>query len=343
MKLRFYGTRGSISSSSADWRKFYTHEFGGNTTSAVVELPDSKKLYFLDAGNGIMPAGDSLLEKVNDFKEGKGELSIYLTHVHWDHIQGFPFFRPAYRKGNVITVYGNPNHIDTLNDAISGSNPVLITEYAFQKQMSDFVFPIRLNQLPNKIQFKEVEDMQLTDRYKLCHQKLFHPQGVYSYKFIDMETNKALVFATDTELDCMTQEFGEKERKTMEWVGDCDIVIHEGQYTEGEYIGKDPIKYEDVAVCRSGWGHSVPKKVVDILLATLEQKAPKTLYITHHDPKHDDAFLRQMEAETKKYAIERLHDLKRHESDLSVRFAREGDVVELDSNINITKYHFLGA
>jgi hypothetical protein len=128
----------------------------------------------------------------------------------------------------------------------------------------------------------------------------------------------------------------------MEWVGDCDVVIHEGQYTEGEYSGSEATPYEDASICKAGWGHSVPKKVVEVLLATLEQKAPKQLYVTHHDPKHDDAFLRKLEAETQEYAAKRLRELGRNESDLIVRFAREGDEVGLDPTYARPDYHFLG-
>ena len=129
MEVKLYGVRGSIPTPST--QNFNTTKYGGNTTSLLVSLDNSDK-YIFDAGSGIRNLGNELL--ATEFGKGKGSAKIFLSHVHWDHIQGFPFFVPAYIKGNKFDIYGEKKHQKTLEETLEG-----------QQQYPNF--PITLEQM----------------------------------------------------------------------------------------------------------------------------------------------------------------------------------------------------
>ncbi|MFN7971683.1 MAG: MBL fold metallo-hydrolase [Acidobacteriota bacterium] len=246
MRIKFWGTRGSIPICEAD-----SIRYGGNTTCVEVRTSDGE-LIVLDAGTGIRKLGLSLLEDPT-FKH-KG--SIFITHTHWDHIQGFPFFTPAFMAKNHFVFYGQFKLYGRLEDSLKG-------------QMEHIYFPVRLRDMGSRLEFVEIieEEVQIGSA-RVVSRHLNHPQGVLGYRIEDGDN--VFVFCTDTEhyLDRI-------DPKVVELAKGADVLVYDSQYTEEEYPQK------------IGWGHSTWRAGVDIARAA----DAKQLVLTHHDPQHNDAFI----------------------------------------------------
>jgi phosphoribosyl 1,2-cyclic phosphodiesterase len=174
MKIRFWGVRGSIASPGPD-----TAAVGGNTS--CIEVTCGKTRIALDAGTGLRGLGNELIMKQED-----PSLTLLLSHYHWDHIQGLPFFVPIYMKSTNLTIVG-------------GSNGIMSVREALQHQMSAPVFPLRLDEVGAKIATREVGMGESFDvgeaRVRVARGN--HPGGVIAYR-IEHE-GKSIVYATDTE------------------------------------------------------------------------------------------------------------------------------------------------
>jgi len=259
MKITFYGTRGSIPVCDPAFVKF-----GGNTTSLLFEFDDGN-LLICDAGTGIRQIGKDLLARKEKIKNQ--ELIIAFTHFHWDHIQGFPFFRPAYDPDFHIVIYsmGKDRRLQDI--------PSL-----FKTQMQSSYFPVPLEKMGARFSFEYMKEEELMWRGKqvrvLKHQ---HPGDAYSFRF-DLENGKSFVFCTDIEHGAQI------DPRIVELARDADVLVHDAQYTEEEL--KD----------RRGWGHSSWEQAVEVA----QRANVKNLYLTHHDPDHDDDFLMNMEAKCQK-------------------------------------------
>ena len=174
MNIRFWGTRGSIASPGKS-----TVKYGGNTS--CVELRTGKQILIFDAGTGIRELGNQLLK---EFKSQPTILHLFISHTHWDHIQGFPFFMPAYSKNFQINVYGPPARDKSLKDL-------------FKFQMDSEYFPVPLGDLNAQIIMQEVRepfrigDLQITSFY------MNHPAMTLAYKIFDGE--KTFIYASDNE------------------------------------------------------------------------------------------------------------------------------------------------
>ncbi|MBI4860457.1 MAG: MBL fold metallo-hydrolase [Candidatus Riflebacteria bacterium] len=249
MKLKFWGTRGSIPTPQPDRMKY-----GGDTP--CVELRSSRgDVIILDAGTGIRRLGQELMKNKPDNRE----ITILLSHTHWDHIQGFPFFIPIYDRSFRFKIIG-PLRMNSK------------MEMRLQVQMSDLFFPVNLSALEETMQFIEiVEDPFLAGSVKIAPRNLCHPLGCFGYRIT--EGNTSVVYATDTEHTpgVISEDLAYLGR-------DADLLIYDAHFTDSEFP-----KFV-------GWGHSTWQEGVRLCKALNIKK----LILFHHDPNHDDAFLDQV-------------------------------------------------
>jgi len=261
----------------APWEKGL---IGGNTSCVYVRI-NGKHIIF-DAGSGIRRLGDLLMRQ--EFGEGKGEVHIFMSHTHWDHIQGFPFFTPAFISGNTIIFYGPHN---TLEQRISN-------------QQEDEYFPVPFSALSANIDFIQLrkgESFNL-DGITISNQMLNHPGGSFGYR-LDFN-GKSVVYATDSEYKNVDLT---KLASIQQFFHETDLLIFDAQYTLAESIEKE------------NWGHSTSIRGVDIALSA----AIKHLVLFHHDPNYSDSKLIAILND----AIEYLHS-KKQLHDLQISLAAEG-------------------
>jgi CheY-like chemotaxis protein len=261
MRVRFWGTRGSIAKPGPS-----TVRYGGNTSCVEVRAPDGT-LIVLDCGTGAHGLGQALMASGEPVR---GHLLI--SHTHWDHIQGFPFFAPLFVPGNEWDVY-----------APSGLGRRL--EVTLAGQMEYTYFPVTLEQLGATIRYHEITEgvfdlgsVHITARY------LNHPALALGYR---LEVGGVtLVYATDHEPHAPPggAARGEpvhlEDQRHREFLADADVVIHDTQYTLEEYAQK------------VGWGHSPAEHVVDAVAAV----GVGRLALYHHDPLRDDESLDRLVA-----------------------------------------------
>ena len=256
MKIKFYGTRGSIPVCNQEFL-----EFGGNTT-AVKITRDNGRISILDAGTGIRQLGIDLVK--NGFHQK--ELFIGFTHFHWDHIQGFPFFGPAYDTNMVINIL-----------AMGKDRGITNLEGIFKGQMKPEYFPVPLQSMGAKFNFLKLEQNELNiNGAKVRVIKQNHPGGSFGYRMED--NGKSFVFCTDLEHgDSVLPEI-------VDFCKNADLLVHEAQYTPEQLMA------------HQGWGHSSFDQAIEVA----ERAGVKKLAITHHDPEHNDAFLTKLEKECQK-------------------------------------------
>ncbi|MDF1563256.1 MAG: MBL fold metallo-hydrolase [Deltaproteobacteria bacterium] len=271
MKIRFWGVRGSVASSGPATRKI-----GGNTTCVEVESQGERLI--LDAGTGVRALGDHLLEAARQGdRRVPIEASFLFTHLHWDHIQGFPFFAPAYVPGTELTLYGP-------SEAAGGSEEPMDLRGALARQMEAPNFPVPLEAMGADKRFRDLDD---GDRlalgpFEILTRRLEHPQGCLGYR-IEAEGH-SVCFATDTE----HRADGELDEALLQLARGVDLLIYDAQYTPDEYEGT-------FGPSRRGWGHSTHEAAARIARAC----GAKTLALFHHDPTHDDAFVARMERDAR--------------------------------------------
>ena len=255
IELKFYGTRGSIPVAHKDYL-----EFGGNTTCMRIRIPELNRVGVLDAGTGIRQLG---MELVKSGHMQDDWLMIGFTHFHWDHIQGFPFFLPAYQKGQKI-------HILAMGKE---GTPKSIQEI-FETQMKAEFFPIQLAHMAADFKFlvPNPEGSELNNT-RVDTLLLNHPGGSYGFKWT--RNGRSIVVCTDVE------HADGIDPGVVEFARGADLLIHDGQYTQEE------------CDARPGWGHSSYLEAIEVA----QRAEVKQLVITHHDPNHDDEFLRAIEKE----------------------------------------------
>jgi phosphoribosyl 1,2-cyclic phosphodiesterase len=218
----------------------------------------------LDAGTGIRELGK---EMAKDPELGiTRECYIAFSHFHWDHIQGLPFFTPAYDERRTFTI-----------SAIGRGRYGKDLRSIFETQMQEEFFPVNFSGLGATMNFLQTpEDHFKVENAAVQVVKHNHPGGAYSYRFQDTE-GKVMVVCTDI-------EHGDAlDPRIVELARDADVLIHEGQYTPEELI------------THRGWGHSSWVQAVEVA----EQARVKQLVITHHDPDHNDEFLLDIERKCK--------------------------------------------
>lgn len=244
VRLKFWGVRGSTPTPQIENLKF-----GGNTPCLEIRNGDNECVIF-DAGSGIRALGQTLIQESGG---APIRARIFLTHFHWDHIQGIPFFAP---------LYGPNNHISFL--AGSSGRPLRET---LEGQMAKPYFPIDFSQVAAERDFHQIEERGVVriGGLSVCPFPLNHPQGASGYR---IECNGvSIVYATDYE-----HGVAESDATLCEYSQNADILICDSQYT--------PAEYEK----HRGWGHSTWQNAV--LLA--KEARAEHLVLFHHDPTHDD-------------------------------------------------------
>lgn len=265
MQVTFWGVRGSIATSGPEVARF-----GGNT--ACVEVEAEGQRLILDAGTGIRPLGQRIMAESRE-TERPVAATLLFTHLHWDHIQGFPFFAPAFVPGAELRLYGPV-----------GSDGAELLEEALARQMRPPSFPVPLSAMGSAMRFSSLAgetDLEIGP-FGISTRTLDHPQGCLGYRIV--AGGKSLCFATDVELE----DGGEAEEKLADFARDVDLLVCDAQYTPDEYEGRS-------GMSRRGWGHST--FVSATRAARLAGVARLALF--HHDPSHDDSFVQAMERESR--------------------------------------------
>jgi len=253
VKVKFYGTRGSVSVADRDFI-----EFGGNTSCVAVRFGNGRIAIF-DAGTGIRRLGNDLIAEGH---EQWDNIFIILSHTHWDHIQGFPFFKPAYdsRRTLTLAIPGECGGMRSLEDI-------------FTVQMQNEFFPVPLDKMGADIHFWEPRINEYTSQFGVTISAALHPHPGCAHSYRVEEDGKVLVYCTDV-------EHGEGiDPEVVAIARDADLLIHDAQYTPEELQEK------------KGWGHSSWVQAVEVA----EQAGVKRLALYHHDPEHNDDFMREIE------------------------------------------------
>ncbi len=257
MKVRFWGTRGSIPTPG-----HRTAEFGGNTSCVELCSNDGATLV-LDCGTGIRVLGLDMLRRT-----GPHRIHLLIGHTHWDHIQGFPFFTPAFLPATELNIYGSVTFQRNLEDSLSG-------------QMQYSYFPVKLQDLASRIHYTELEEGFFRIGEILVEtQYLNHTAPTIAYRITC--DGATVAYVTDHEPfwnspGPVFQHPG--DQRHIEFLRGADLIIHDAQYTSEEYRTK------------LGWGHSPADYVTDVAIAA--QAARVALF--HHDPTHDDEAIKHMQ------------------------------------------------
>ncbi len=299
MKVRFWGVRGSIPSPGPQ-----TQKYGGNTSCIEIRVGEEDRLVIIDAGSGIRQLGNFLM--ANDLPKGPINADIFLSHTHWDHIMGYPFFTPIYIPGTKIRVYGPVSfEDDPLEDVVGG-------------QMKYRYFPVNMGELASDIEYirlKETPFIDMGGGLKLTTKLLNHPITALGYRFeydgkvvctcYDTEPFRNL-FITDPEdpeydeaMACEGEEVAiEQNLAIEEFFRGADMLIYDAQYTDKEYSS------------RINWGHTT----MEYAISAANRVGVKRLALFHHDPDRDDE---QLDILSEKYCAPGKY------GDTEVFFARE--------------------
>jgi phosphoribosyl 1,2-cyclic phosphodiesterase len=259
MQLSFWGVRGSIASPGAS-----TAGVGGNTSCVLVRCGETRLI--LDAGTGLRGLGDALIAEAGRAGTPGIEATLLLSHFHWDHIQGIPFFVPAYlpttRLGVVAATHGPHSLQETL-----------------AHQMRAPVFPVRLDELRAQMTLRDVRPGDSLDAGEamVTAVKLNHPGGVTAYRI--EHAGKSLVYATDTE------HYACLDPALLRLAQGADLLIYDAQYTPEEYDGL-------VGPSKVGWGHSTFAAGA----AVAKVAGVGRLVLFHHDPRRSDAEVEAIES-----------------------------------------------
>lgn len=287
IKVTFWGTRGTVPTPGKT-----TLKYGGNTPCVSVEL-SKDSIFVFDAGTGIINFGKHLVSHKNTHK-----INIFISHPHWDHIHGFPFFLPAYMKGNEIAIHGSSHGDISVREVISG-------------QMESIYFPITLKEFAARIYFNELSEGQYNiEGISINTIMLNHPGNTLGYKLKDTR-GKTLAYITDNELvtDKTDNRHGHFRKKLVKFLDKVDVLIHDTTYFDDEYK------------TRVGWGHP---PLTEVLKLAIDAKV-KSLYLFHHDPDHSDDKILEKENFAKLYL--------KNNSDIKCSSAVEGSTIKIRSLI----------
>ncbi len=296
MRVKFWGVRGSIPCPGPE-----TVKYGGNTS--CIQVLGGREIIILDAGTGIRKLGLRLSARKRPLR-----IHLLLTHTHWDHIQGFPFFTPIYSPGNELFVYG-PRALDkSLEDALMA-------------QMQYSYFPVRGVELAARVRFTELEEENFSiGDVRFVSKSMNHPIRVLAYRF--SHGGRSAVFTGDNEpyYDVLVEraarsdaaarghsEFTDEcNRRVVDFCAKADLLVADAQYTDAEYKTK------------RGWGHSSVSQVLHLARGAGVRK----LALFHHEPEYGDRVLDRIERRARAAA-------RRMGCACRVFLAREGQTVEV--------------
>jgi phosphoribosyl 1,2-cyclic phosphodiesterase len=286
MKVKFWGTRGSIPTPGDD-----TVRYGGNTPCVEVRIGNNNLVIF-DAGTGIRGLGDALMATGESVKA-----YLAITHPHWDHIQGFPFFKPAFISGNEFTILGAQSRSVTLRQMVAS-------------QMDKIYFPIQLNELKAKINFRPMreETVKVFDA-SLSAIYVNHPSFALGFRLnaggrslvyisdnepFDREVARSLKNVDKVVVSKYLALKGDPNQRVFDFARGADVLIHDTTYTPEEYVN------------HVGWGHSHYL----FALKVADEARVKRLVLFHHDQTHDDRKIEEIhkkclkEIKTRNYEFE---------------------------------------
>jgi len=298
--IRFWGVRGSYPA------PFGSHlRVGGNTS--CVELRVDNHILICDGGTGIIPLGNTLVAQP-DIKE----VTIILTHYHWDHISGLPFFVPAFIPGWKVGIFGPGDSKVEIERQISG-------------QMIDPYFPVEVETWLADIHYLMAKNSRLEyGPFKIETFNVHHPGSTFGYRI--QAHHKVIVYVSDNELSFIEKSISDREcelsqeelalvrrmqqeelAKAVEYIQNADVFIHDAQYTVEDYAKK------------RGWGHSCYLDTVNFAIAA----NVKHLYLFHVDPNYHDNKVEDLHRATLKLVHQRGSNIQCH-------IAREGLIIDLD-------------
>ena len=260
MRVKFWGVRGSTPTPQAE-----NMRYGGNTS--CVEVRVGEQLYIFDCGTGFRVLGQQLRD---EFGEKKLPLSahVFISHFHWDHIQGIPFFRPLYDRADSQFLFHCSSRTRSLKQVMD-------------EQMASPYFPVNLSQMQAQQKFYDIDigRLNLEDGIQIQTSWLNHPQGCMGFR---METKDGvLVYATDNEPG--DAAFDKSVRKLAEG---ADVLIYDAQYLPEEYAAE-----------KHGWGHSHWREAVNVVM----ESGAKELVLFHHDPDHTDVVIDKIVHDARNY------------------------------------------
>lgn len=289
MKIKFWGTRGSIPVPGKN-----TIRYGGNTPCLEIRTKDNH-LIILDAGSGIRELGDHI------HKSGYNQdIDIFLTHYHWDHIQGIPFFYPIYSNDYKINFYGISDENKSVKDYL-------------QFQMDSHFFPVKMDEVNKNLEFIEIKSHSTYEIHGLVIETLLtnHPSPTVTFKIT--KGNKCLVYMTDNEINLEseegTQTFDELKDKNLSLINfckGCKYLIHDAMYDEADVFSK------------KGWGHSSNKSLARFSSLT----EIETLILFHYSPDYSDDKIDEIISDTQK-------ELLKNGSGIKCIGAKEGLELEI--------------
>lgn len=277
--ITFWGVRGSTPCANKE-----NMEYGGNTSCLEIDIPGTEEMLILDSGTGIRNLGNSIVDR-----SGKIRGRIFITHPHWDHIQGFPFFKPIYGSKNYFAIHmPDQGEEGKCKDILDG-------------HLTKTFFPVTLDMIDANLEYvTQPQDRINYEHYEVEFILANHTVQTAVYKIhID---NKQIVYCPDNEIGAIDEEDSDFQTRMKEFVQGVDLLIHDGQYNRKSYQEK------------KGWGHSAWEHVVKFAKAAEVQR----LFITHHDPDSDDEKL---------LALDEYLRVEYDRSFIEVGLAKEGDAI----------------
>lgn len=261
MEVRFYGVRGSIAVSGS-----HAARIGGNTS--CLEVTSQGHRLILDAGTGIRALGEAMMRE-----GGAQKATLFFSHLHWDHVQGFPFFTPGYLPSTELTLYG------------PGTDGAQALESVLAKQMEPPNFPVPLSTMRSRMTFGSALHGRTVEvgPFRVTPFDAPHPQGCLAYR-VEADGH-SFVYATDMEISLATLD--SRVAKLMEG---ADALCLDAQYTPDEYNGLKGIP-------KKGWGHSTMVDAAQVAAAVNARR----LFLFHHDPAHNDDMVENMAEEARNH------------------------------------------
>lgn len=261
VQVKFWGVRGSTPCANSENIKY-----GGNTSCVQIKIPSVDKQLILDCGTGLRNLGNHLIKYKKEHIDG----DIFITHPHWDHIQGFPFFKPFYDKKNSFSVSLPEQYRGGAREILSGHLPKTF-------------FPVTLNMLSANLTYVTREEQKEEfPHFSVEYLVANHPTKTAMYRFVI--NGYSIIYAPDNEVPITTSPIRFLEQ-FEEFISGCDLLIHDAQYDHETYKK------------REGWGHSSWERVVSLA----KRNGVKRLYLTHHDPDSSDESLKEIDEKLKSY------------------------------------------